>query len=130
LAEVGKQYAIYFTGDSDDKVGLDLTGASGIFNVQWLHADTSTWQTGNDVQGGKSVIISAPSSDEWAVIITSISTPPPPTSNSADINSDGKVDVTDLGILLSGWGGSGSADINNDGKVDVVDLGILLSGWS
>jgi len=48
---------------------------------------------------------------------------------SGDLNSDGKVDVTDLGILLSNWGVSGSADINNDGVVDVVDLGILLSNW-
>jgi len=56
--------------------------------------------------------------------------PPPPPSSSADINSDGKVDVIDLGILLSNWGASGSADINNDGSVDVVDLGILLSNWS
>jgi len=48
---------------------------------------------------------------------------------SGDLNSDGKVDVTDLGILLSNWGASGSADINKDGKVDVVDLGILLSNW-
>jgi len=55
--------------------------------------------------------------------------PPPPPSSSADINSDGKVDVIDLGILLSNWGASGSADINNDGVVDVIDLGILLSSW-
>jgi len=46
-----------------------------------------------------------------------------------DLNSDRKVDVTDLGILLSNWGSSDSADINNDGVVDVVDLGILLSNW-
>jgi len=46
-----------------------------------------------------------------------------------DLNSDGKIDVTDLGILLSNWGGSGTADINNDGKIDVTDLGILLSNW-
>jgi len=53
-----------------------------------------------------------------------------PTPNSADLNSDGRVDVTDLGILLSSWGGGGSADINNDGVVDVVDLGVMLSGWT
>jgi len=57
--------------------------------------------------------------------------PPPPTGGfSGDLNSDNRVDVTDLGILLSNWGASGSADINNDGAVDVVDLGILLSNWS
>jgi len=87
-------------GDSD---------GDGYTNLEeWLHGYAA------DVEGGGT--ISPP--------------PPPPTSNNADLNSDGKVDVTDLGILLSGWGGSGSADINNDGVVDVVDLGILLSGWT
>jgi len=57
--------------------------------------------------------------------------PPLPTPGTkGDLNSDGKVDVTDLGILLSNWGGGGSADINGDGVVDVVDLGVMLSDWS
>ena len=54
-----------------------------------------------------------------------------PPSNSADLNADGRVDVIDLGILLSAWGQTTKpkADINQDGRVDVVDLGILLSKW-
>jgi formylglycine-generating enzyme required for sulfatase activity len=39
------------------------------------------------------------------------------------------VDGTDLGVLLSQWGGAGSADLNADGFVDGVDLGVLLAGW-
>ncbi len=56
---------------------------------------------------------------------------PPPAAGSADLNGDGKVDVIDLGILLSAWGQTTKpkADINQDGRVDVVDLGILLSKW-
>ena len=56
---------------------------------------------------------------------------PPPTTNTADLNGDGKVDVIDLGILLSAWGQTTKpkSDINQDGRVDVVDLGILLSKW-
>jgi len=72
LAEAGKQYAIYFTGVSDNEVGLDLTRVSGNFDVQWLHVDTSEWQSGNNIQGGTSVTISAPSSDSWAAVITSV----------------------------------------------------------
>jgi hypothetical protein len=56
----------------------------------------------------------------------------PPPSKRGDLNSDAKVDVMDLGILLSNWGsstGSGPADLDQDGRVDVVDLGILLSNW-
>jgi hypothetical protein len=48
-----------------------------------------------------------------------------------DLNGDGKVEVMDLGILLSAWGRTDKppADLNQDGIVDVVDLGILLSHW-
>ena len=57
-----------------------------------------------------------------------------------DVNGDGVVDVTDLGLLASQWGtdgsghGSGwSADIapapDGDGIVNVVDLGTLAANW-
>jgi len=61
--------------------------------------------------------------------VSPVSTQPPITSS--DLNSDGKVDVIDLGILLSSWGQTTKpkADINQDAKVDVVDLGILLGKW-
>ena len=52
--------------------------------------------------------------------------------NPSDLNADDRVDVIDLGILLSNWNSTAKpkADINQDGRVDVVDLGILLSKWS
>jgi hypothetical protein len=52
---------------------------------------------------------------------------PPPLPG--DLNGDGVVDGADLGILLTGWGGSGAADLNGDGVVDGADLGILLTSW-
>lgn len=48
----------------------------------------------------------------------------------SDLNSDGKVDVFDLSILLNSWGSSsGVPDINGDGTVSVFDLSTLLSNW-
>jgi T5SS/PEP-CTERM-associated repeat protein len=47
----------------------------------------------------------------------------------ADLNGDGVVDSTDLGILISAWGSSGTGDLNGDGVVDGTDLGILLAQW-
>jgi hypothetical protein len=45
-----------------------------------------------------------------------------------DLNSDNKVDVTDLSILLSNYTtNNASADINSDGTVNIIDLSILLS---
>lgn len=50
-----------------------------------------------------------------------------------DVNGDGIVDTTDLGILLGAFGsavrpGTG-ADLNGDGVVDTVDLGALLGAF-
>jgi hypothetical protein len=50
-----------------------------------------------------------------------------------DANSDGKVDVGDLGILAANYGQSdknwATGDFNNDGLVDVGDLGILAANY-
>ena len=50
-----------------------------------------------------------------------------------DANLDGKVDVTDLGILATDWQLSGKnwlgADFSGDTMVDVTDLGILATNW-
>jgi hypothetical protein len=40
------------------------------------------------------------------------------------------VNGADLGILLTGWGGSGTGDLNGDGTIDGADLGILLTSWT
>ncbi|MFO0829343.1 MAG: hypothetical protein U0572_14495 [Phycisphaerales bacterium] len=48
----------------------------------------------------------------------------------ADLDHDGIVGATDLGILLGEWGFAGSqADLNHDGTVDAADLSILLGAW-
>jgi hypothetical protein len=47
----------------------------------------------------------------------------------ADLNGDGAVDGTDLGVLLAGWGKGGVADLDGSGSVDGVDLGVMLGAW-
>lgn len=48
-----------------------------------------------------------------------------------DLNSDGKVNVTDLSILLTNWGTSNAvADINGDHMVNITDLSMQLSHWT
>lgn len=54
---------------------------------------------------------------------------------SADLNTDGKVNLTDFSILLFWWGGSGGnsnppADINRDGSVSLTDFSIMLFNWT
>ncbi|OGY23210.1 MAG: hypothetical protein A2172_02415 [Candidatus Woykebacteria bacterium RBG_13_40_15] len=51
-------------------------------------------------------------------------------TKTGDLNSDGKVDIFDLSILLTRWGSSDTtADLNKNGTVDIFDLSILLSYW-
>jgi hypothetical protein len=47
----------------------------------------------------------------------------------ADLNCDGVVSGSDLGILLGQWGAAGSADLNGDGIVNGTDLGVMLGSW-
>lgn len=53
------------------------------------------------------------------------------TSNPADFNSDGKVNFSDLGMMMSDWNYTTKhkADINQDGIVNFVGFGIMLSYW-
>jgi hypothetical protein len=54
---------------------------------------------------------------------------------SADLNRDGRVNLTDFSILLFWWNTSGGdsnppADINADGRVTLTDFSILLFNWT
>lgn len=49
LAVVGEQYVVYTAGGD---VTLDVSGASGTLNVEWLEVSTGTIQVGAPLQGG------------------------------------------------------------------------------
>ena len=57
-----------------------------------------------------------------------------PTIVPEDLDRDGRVYGTDLGLLLSAWGlvgePAGRADINGDGVVDGGDFSRLLAAWT
>ncbi|HMQ14764.1 MAG TPA: hypothetical protein PKC49_02210 [Phycisphaerae bacterium] len=50
-----------------------------------------------------------------------------------DLNGDGRVDQSDLGILLAAFGTGPEGDLDGDGDTDQADLGVLLAyfgtGW-
>ena len=51
---------------------------------------------------------------------------------SPDINRDGKVNLTDLALLLGRWLQSATpaqGDLNGDGKINLTDLALLLGKW-
>ena len=48
-----------------------------------------------------------------------------------DLNGDGAVDGSDLGLFLAAWGSQGPfGDLNGDGWVNGIDLGLLLANWT
>jgi hypothetical protein len=50
-----------------------------------------------------------------------------------DLNGNGSVNGSDLGILLGAWGAASNfppADLNGDGSIDGADLGLLLGCWT
>ena len=56
---------------------------------------------------------------------------PEPPANPADLDGDGRVNASDLGILLGAWGpGSPGGDVNGDGSTDSTDIGLLLGAWT
>jgi hypothetical protein len=52
-------------------------------------------------------------------------------SSPEDLNGDGVVDGSDLGLLFAAWGECEGCpeDLNGDGQVDGSDLGLLFAAW-
>ncbi len=48
--------------------------------------------------------------------------------NLIDLNCDGSVDVSELIVVLNGWG-TPAGDVTGDGTTDVTDLLAVLSAW-
>jgi len=67
LSETGQQYAVYFTDGGFVKI--DLSEASGIFSVRWLHIMVSEWQQAEFIKGGSVIDLSPPGGGPWAVLI-------------------------------------------------------------
>ena len=60
---------------------------------------------------------------------STISAPTAPTPPSADLNGDGKIDITDMSILILHMFGMYDPryDLNLDGSVNIADLSVLMS---
>lgn len=54
---------------------------------------------------------------------------PPGAACPFDLNCDGKVNDSDVTILMKAWGKPGMADFNADSVVDGSDLGMQLGAW-
>jgi len=72
LAEPGQQYAIFFTGDGDSRVEIELVTSECSFELQWLDVATGGWGNRTTVSNHRKYILQAPGSGHWiAVLIAS-----------------------------------------------------------
>ncbi|MFO0838631.1 MAG: hypothetical protein U1D55_08870 [Phycisphaerae bacterium] len=46
-----------------------------------------------------------------------------------DLNGDGVIGESDLGLLLQAWQATAGGDVDGDGDTDESDLGLLLQNW-
>ena len=86
----------------------------------------------SNVATGFGVLASGPTARTiWISEATWIADVPPECKG--DINNDGFIGSSDLGLLLGAWGGSADtlpmADLDDDGMVSASDLGLLTANW-
>jgi hypothetical protein len=67
LAELGRQYAVYFPDGG--AVKLDVSAAKGPLQVRWLDIDRNTWQEPQTVAGGGTLELKTPGPGQWAVLV-------------------------------------------------------------
>lgn len=127
-------------GSYAPRMAVDAAGrvfyANGVFPTSTIYsynADLSSrWSVtapsvniGAPAIGADGTLIVASTS-----LLTAYRTPRPPCPG--DLDDDGDVDLSDLGIILSDYGCAGPscvADINDDMVVDLSDLGVVLAAF-
>ena len=69
LAEPGKQYAVFFTGDGDDCVEIELIDSVCSLELRWLDIATSSWSQRATISRRRSYILRAPNSGHWIAVL-------------------------------------------------------------
>ncbi len=68
FAQTGELYLVYLPDGGTQEI--DLSGVTGKFSCNWFNPRTGgATQEGKKVKGGKTVSLTAPSSDDWVAII-------------------------------------------------------------
>ncbi len=124
------QTYLFNTTDAFHTYKLDVQGTTARVYIDGnlVLTDTlSSYTPSSDSQvsfGDTSTLANSNSLTAW-VVVEGI-----PDCTAGDLNCDGIVDGTDLGILLGAWNTDAcAADLNHDLIVDGSDLGILLGNW-
>jgi hypothetical protein len=72
LAKPGRQYAVFFTGDGDGRVRLELTPTERPLQLRWLDISTSRWEQKATIPVGEACTLQAPGSGHWIAVLTTV----------------------------------------------------------
>ncbi len=67
MAKPGKQYAVYFTDGGN--VNLDLSNASGSWNLKWLDIRANRWLDGVTIDSDDFFPLKTPDSGQWVALL-------------------------------------------------------------
>lgn len=125
LADAGDAYLAY--APSGGNITINLSGASGAFDVEWFNPGNGQSYAANDVTGGGNRTLSPPFSGQAVLFVFK----PSPGGVVGDINGDGLVNSDDLVAVISQWGSCAGcpADVNDNGVVNTDDLMVVLGNW-
>lgn len=71
LAEPAKQYAVFFCGDGDRSVALDLSHAAGNLRCRWLDVAQTRWVRDEMTVSGNECPLRAPGPGQWVAVLVS-----------------------------------------------------------
>lgn len=63
------EYAVYFTGDGDGRVNIDLTAVTRSLAETWLDVLGNRWTSTRTIEGGKVHTLGCPDSGQWVVVL-------------------------------------------------------------
>ncbi len=65
----GEEYTVYFPGDANGSVVLDVANAPSNWSLQWLEVDSSTWGSTTLLGDANTFSLQRPGSGQWVAIV-------------------------------------------------------------
>ena len=69
LAEPGRQNAVFFTGDGDGRVQIELAPSDRSFELRWLDIATSRWGQSTTISNREGYMLEAPDGGHWVAVL-------------------------------------------------------------
>jgi hypothetical protein len=71
LAESGRQFAVFFTGEGDRSVRLDVSSVKDEVSLCWLNIAQARWLVKRLVPPDPECLLQAPGDGHWAAVLQS-----------------------------------------------------------